>query len=230
MADPILRSNSNSMRILNAATGAPIWDSRTVNFGNRMGGAGMMEIPGLMTESSPSSSGGTPGNLPASITPPSISPFNFNTESQQYPTYLRNLGEQQAQKQYQSRLNSIGMGNAAQNFQHAQDELNLARLGYMSQAGHEELGVQQALQSAQEAYNKMLLDMYGIQVQQRGQDVGYRTGVDSSTARNSASYTPIKLGGGNSQGANTGTYTPLGSGSSMTQSARNYLDRGYTGF
>lgn len=124
--------------------------------------------------------------LPPAIAPPSVSEFGFSQESQAYPTYMRNLGEQQAQRQFQSNVNNIGMGNSSQNYMHAQDMLNAARLGYMGQAGQEELGVQNSMAAARAAYNNTLAGLYGSQVNQRGQDVGYMGQLANASAKASS--------------------------------------------
>lgn len=149
-----------------------------------------------------SSSSSSTSALPPSIAPPNLNEYQYSTDSQSYPTYLRNLGENQAQQQFQSQVNSIGMGNSAQNYQHAQDALNQNRLGYMSQAGQAQLGVDQSMMQARNAYNQMLAQLYGTQVSQRGQDVGYMG--DLARANASMGGSRISLGGGGGSGGSTG--------------------------
>jgi hypothetical protein len=128
------------------------------------------------------------------------------------------------------------MGNTNQQFMHAQDALNASRLGYMGQAGQEELGIQNALASSQNEFNKAMAQLYGYQVQQRGQDVGYASDQNKFATQlqmQNNSQPGFVLGGRgatSTQLSNQGTYTPLGTGSSMSQGTRDYLDRGYYGF
>lgn len=163
--------------------------------------------------------------LPSSIPAPTLKPFQFSTESQSYPTYLRNLGEKQAQRRFQSARNRIGMGNSAQSYMHALDQLNLDRLGFMAQAGQEELGVQKALQSEQDFYNNLLAELFRTQVYQRGQDVGYAESSLRNQTNREINSPVLSLGGGNSQ-ARTSTTRTLGSGT-MPSNIRSYLDAGY---
>ena len=150
------------------------------------------------------------------LTAPTLTPYQYNTESTSYPTYLRNLGENTAQKGFQRATNRISMGNSFQQLQHAQDELNNNRLGYMSQAGQQELAVQNALAAQQDELNKLLTQLYGYDVAQRGQDLDYAGQLANAQAKASESSRSsggggASLGGGNSQGGGGGTYKALGS-------------------
>lgn len=154
---------------------------------------------------------GAGGGLPAAITPPDIKPFNYSTESQSGPTYMRNLGENMAQRSFQQATNRIGMGNSAQNFMHAQDRLNNERLGYMGQAAQQELAIQNAMAAQMSEYQRLLAQLYGTQVAQRGQDVGYAGDLAraNATVANSGGGV-LRMGGGSSSQQSTGTYTPMG--------------------
>lgn len=202
--------------------------------GGSWGGA-TVQPPSASSSSGSTTTTGT-ASLPASIAPPNLTPFKYSTESQSYPAYLRNLGELQAQRNYQQTLNRATMGNTNQQFMHAQDALNASRLGYMGQAGQEELGIQNALASSQNEFNKALAQLYGYQVQQRGQDTDFastQNKIAGQLQMQNNSQPGFVLGGRSatsSQLSNMGTYTPLGTGSSMNDSARGYLDRGYIGY
>lgn len=153
------------------------------------------------------------GSLPARIAAPTLTPFNFSTEAQSYPTYLRNLGEQNAQRAYQASNNRIGMGNSAQNYAHSLDALNTNRLGYMAQAGQEQLGVDKAKQSESDFMNQMYGDLFKTNVGQRGQDVNYMAALAAAAARSASSGGGIlRLGGGNSQLSEDGESYGTGTG------------------
>jgi len=139
---------------------------------------------------------GSSGSSVPPIAPPDVSRFNYSVDSQSYPTYLRNLGENTAQQAFQRATNRIQAGNSAQAFMHAQDDLNNARLGYMAQAGKEELGVQNALADNWNKYNDLLAQIYGTSVTQRGQDVNYASNIGAASLRNEASSPGISIGGG----------------------------------
>jgi hypothetical protein len=166
-----------------------------------------------MSSSSSGGSGaaGAGGSVPSipQIAPPNITPFQYNTDSQSYPTYMRNLGENTAQQAFQRATNRIGAGNSQQNLMHAQDALNQSRLGYMSQAGQQELGVQNSLSDNYNKYLALLAQLYGTQVAQRGQDVSLAGDIYSSNARSQAALNSsgggvMRLGGGGS--TQPGTY------------------------
>jgi hypothetical protein len=188
--------------------------------GAQAGMYGGMPTPG---SSSSSSSASSTASLPPSIAPPSLSPFNYSTESQSYPTYLRNLGENQAQRAYQQTLNRATMGNSNQQFQHATDALNTSRLAYMGQAGQEELGIQNALASSHNEYQKLLAQLYGYQVGQRGQDVNYADSQNRIAASNAQSQTPISIGGSRNP-LTSSQLSGMGSGSSLSLSQSNAMD------
>lgn len=145
--------------------------------------------------------GGGTGSLPERIPTPDLKPFAFSTEAQSYPTYLRNLGEQNAQRAYQNANNRIGMGNSAQNYAHSLDALNTNRLGYMAQAGQEQLGVDKALQSESDFMNQMYGDLFKTNVGQRGQDTDYLAALARiNAATNSSGGGFLKPMGGDKVG------------------------------
>lgn len=193
--------------------------------GDYLSGDSLKAALGASSASSSGSSGGSSaGSLPASIAPPDLKPFQYSADSQSYPTFLRNLGENAAQQAFQREINAAGPGNSVQSLIHAQDRLNNARLGYMSQAGQEELGVQNALAGNQNSYNQLLAQLYGIQVGQRGQDVGYNESLNRNatalqSSLNAGGGGVMRLGGGNSQLMNTG-----GDGSYRSLTGQNYYD------
>lgn len=142
---------------------------------------------------------GSGGSSIPSIAAPNVTPFTYSADSQSYPTFLRNLGENTAQQAFQRQTNRIGAGNSQQNLMHAQDDLNQSRLGYMSQAGQQQLGVDNAMADNWNKYNSLLAQLYGTQVQQRGQDVSYAGQIGASSLNNQARNSGVMtLGGGGS--------------------------------
>lgn len=159
---------------------------------------------------------GAPGGGMARISGPALGSFNYSQESQSYPTYLRNLGENQAQQAFQRQINTgIRMGSAAQGFQHAEDARNQSRLSYMGQAGQQELTVQQALALEQQRRNDEMLKRYGLDIQQRGQDMDYMSAL--LTAASSASK-----GGGGGFTIGGGKAAPFKPGVSMQSTMMGY--------
>lgn len=138
---------------------------------------------GTSGSSSSMSMTGSSATPPARIPAPGMSQFQGSQEAQAYPTWLRNLGETQAQKSFQTQVNQgIGMGNAAQGYQAAEQARNMARLGYMSQAGKEQLGVDLQQSGYLNDYQKLLSQLYGIDVTQRGQDIGLQGEIAKANA------------------------------------------------
>jgi hypothetical protein len=88
------------------------------------------------------------------------------------------MGENQAQQAFQHNVNAgIRMGSSAQGFARAEDARNQARLGYQSQAGQQELGIQQALALEQQRRNDEQLKKYGLDISQRGQNLDYMSNL-----------------------------------------------------
>lgn len=159
-------------------------------------------------------------NVP-SIAAPNLTPFEFSPDTKSYPTYLRNLGENTAQQAFQRATNRINAGNSQQNLMHAQDALNNSRLGYMSKAGQENLAVDNSMADAWNKYNALLAQLYGYQVQQRGQDVNYAG--TAYRADNSGGGGVLRLGGGTTSNkpAPTGTYISLSDQNRMDRQINN---------
>lgn len=161
-------------------------------------GSGVNAVPGWNdnmvtgTGSYSSSGSGFAGSGVPSIAPPSISQYQFSPDTQNTPTYMQNYGMMQNQNAFQKSVNlGIKLGSAAQGYMAALNAKNMANMGVMSQAGQARLGIDTAQASNQNAYNDALLKMYGIQVQQRGQDV-----YASSQNYQSNGMGGIKMGGG----------------------------------
>ena len=129
----------------------------------------------------------------ASIAAPTSSQYQYNNP---YPTYMRNIGENQAQQRFQTAVNQgIRLGNAPQAYQAAMDARNQNRLQYMAQAGQAQFGIDQAQAAALDAYQRNVAQLYATQVQQkaaedarkqqelatlvsqRGQDLGYLSNI-----------------------------------------------------
>lgn len=172
------------------------------------------------------------GSSVPTIAAPNLTPFEFSPDSKSYPTYLRNLGENAAQQAFQRSTNRIGAGNSQQNLMHAQDALNNNRLAYMSKAGQENLAVDNSMADAWNKYNALLAQLYGYQVQQRGQDVNYAATQYNANSRGGE---VLKMGGpqvdkyGNPLPKPVGTYTGLQDtlNKDMNASTRSFYNKGY---
>lgn len=162
----------------------------------------------MVTKGGVSSSVGaaySPGSLPPRISDPGLNPYNYSTEAQSYPTYMRNLGENNAQRAYQTEVNQGGrLGNSSQSYMHAQDNLNNSRLNYMGQAGQAQMGMEGQLAAQNQLNNQNKLNVFGGNITQRGQDIGYMSSFNR---------------GGNSQGIN------IGGGNNLPRSGTAALNR-----
>ncbi len=162
------------------------------------------------------SGGAASGGLPARETSPTLSPFSYSQNATDYPTYLRNLGEQNANRQFESQVNQgIKLGNSVQGYSHAMDNMNNNRLSYMSQAGAADMAVQKQLADENARRNQQMIDLYGMNINQRGQDIGY-----------SASLNRANASGGSGRGYISGMNgTPLPrSGDAARNQVTNYTD------
>ncbi len=151
-------------------------------------------VPAGSSSSSSTSSWGTPGTGGGSLPPreaaPTITPFNYSSSATSYPTYMRNLGEQNANRQFESQVNQgIKLGNSVQGYSHAMDNFNNNRLNYMSQAGAADMSVQGQLAAQNQLNNQNALALYGMNVNQRGQDTGYAESLNRLNASGSGSRT-----------------------------------------
>lgn len=173
---------------------------------------------GASSSSSSTSSGGapTPAAAPARISYPSQELQYMKGEALNYPTYLRNLGEQMAQQAYQKQMSQgLRAGYAGQGYLAAQDALNRARLGYMGQAGQQAFDIAKA---QEEAATKL----YGLDIGQRGQDIGYQTEMARLAAmqnmQNSRGSSMTIGGGAGSGGGLSGGMTIGGGGAGRNMS------------
>lgn len=170
------------------------------------------------TSSSSSSSSTVPGYNPMPLpTAPSITQYGVAANAQNYPTYMRNLGEAMAQEAFQKQVNQgIGMGSAAQAYQRALTDRNMSRLAGMSAAGKADMDVQNQLAAIQDAYMKNLLSLYGISTQGAvGMNQAQASAMNAAANQSRASAgSMIKLGGGSgsSGGGGGGGYIPLRQG------------------
>lgn len=116
------------------------------------------------------------------VASPALQQAGLSQAAQQYPTYLRNMGENMAQQSYQSQVNQgIRQGNAPNAYLQALNARNQARLGYMTQAGQAQMGVDVAGAGLLNDYQRLLLSRYGIDVGQRESDLGtYRAAMTSA--------------------------------------------------
>lgn len=135
----------------------------------------------------------TAAAAPSRITYPSETLQYMTGEATNYPTYMRNYGEQLAQKAYQKQMNQgLRAGAASQGYLAAMDALNTARLGYMGTAG------QQAYEIAK-AQEEAMTKLYGLDINQRGQDIDYQTRMAAIVAQQNASGgrgSSMTIGGG----------------------------------
>lgn len=147
------------------------------------------------------------------VAPPNVSAFRYSQNTQDYPTFLRNLGEQQAQQAFQKNVQSgIQMGGGAQAYQKAIQQRNMERLGYMSQAGREGLGVEKEMAGAHNTYQDLLAKLYGVEAGQRSDELGYLASLNKASGGGGGSFT---VGGGRSSGgggstSGGGSYIGLG--------------------
>lgn len=166
-------------------------------------------------------------SAPAAPVRPTLQQFSFSPEATQYPTFLRSLGENQAQEAFQQQVNQgVRSGAAFQGYQRALNQRNQSRLGYMGQAGQEQLRTEQSIADAVARYNDQLTNLYGVDVgdrgrmldyiaqlyglnlQQRGQDLNYQASMNNIYSRPGQTIT---LGGGGGGGpAPASSYRALG--------------------
>lgn len=163
----------------------------------------MSQMGSSMSSGSMSGGGGGVPQIPS----PNLGSFQYSSEAQNYPTWMRNMGENQAQQAFQQQVNSgIRLGSAAQGYQHAMDNRNQSRLAYSAAAGQNALTVQQALALEQQRRNDEALRMFGIQVGQRGQDMSYQESMmRAMSGGGGGGGGGIRMGGGGSIGGGRST-------------------------
>lgn len=141
-----------------------------------------------------SKSGVTGGNVSniGREAPPTITPYNYGPQATQYPQYMMAAGERMAQQAFQQRVNSgVRTGNSVQGYEHALDNETNDRLTYMSAAGKEALTVGNAEAQEADRLNKDRLAIYGGNITQRGQDIGYQESLNRVNAAYNGSTTLI---------------------------------------
>lgn len=124
-------------------------------------------------------------SVPASnIPPPTMREFQYTQNQQNYPWYMRGLGENMAQQTYQTAVNQgARLGASVQGVMNAQNQQNMQRLGYMAQAGQQDLTVGQAMAEEIRRRNDEAIRLYLAQLQGRGQDLSYAAQMASINAR-----------------------------------------------
>jgi len=174
----------------------------------------------------PSGSGGVPV---AREVAPNVSQFNYSQEAQNYPTYMRNLGEQMAQRQFQTSTNQgISMGNAVGGYRRALADRNMARLQSMGMAGQEQLKAEGAQAQQQNFYQDLLAKIYGLGIAQRGDDLGYLSSLNKSSGGGPSINMGGRGSGGSSGGQGTyqgimGNARPLRLGEKYNRSTNSYF-------
>jgi len=198
ITDSFYRAPSGGMRTLDGTSigsnygGGPLV-AGDLGYGGAPVGGGVSGGPSAGGSSSSSTASFTASNGTAPIPAPNMNGFTFSQDSLNYPAYLKNLGENMAQQQFQSQVNQgLRAGNAGNSYLKAQDQMNMARLNYMGQAGQQSLGVDKAQADEVARRNAEILQRYGIQVGQRGQDLNYAAMLASANSRQQ----PVVLGGG----------------------------------
>jgi hypothetical protein len=140
---------------------------------------------------------------------PDVSAFRYSQSAQDYPMFMRNLGEQQAQQAFQKNVSQgIQMGGGAQAYQKAMQQRNMERLGYMSQAGQAQMGVEQQMAGAHNTYQDLLAKLYGTDVSQRQDELGYLASLN----RGGGSGGSFTVGGGSNRMGGTSTNPWQGGG------------------
>lgn len=171
--------------------------------------------------------GGAP-LIPGREATPSYTPYNYSSAATDYPTYLKNLGENMSQSSFQNQVNQgIRLGNSAQGYMHAQDGLNQNRLGYMATAGQQQMAVEKQLADENERRNQLLYGNFNSNITQRGQDIGGMASFYNSQARAASGGGSGWSSSGSSSssptsGGPTGTYQSIGG--TMTGSVPGYTD------
>jgi len=179
------------------------------------GGGGAGTSAGSATGSASMTS--TMGPAPAA---PTLQNFTYSQGAQQYPWYMRGLGENMAQQAFQQQVNQgARLGASVQGVMAAQDLINRQRLGYMSSAGQQELTVQQALAEEIRRRNDEALRQYQIAMAGRGQELEYQAQMASIAARNAASGSGTLSAGGQLRAGSSG-----GGGTSRPQAQGTYTD------
>lgn len=137
------------------------------------------------------------------IAAPDISKFQYSQDALNAPTYMRQLGEANAQQAFQNQARyGAQLGNSVQGYQKALTDRNNARLSYMNQAGQAQMGVEGQQRSAQENYQDQLAKIFGLNVTQRGQEMDY-LGSFNKGGGGGSSWSSV-LGGGKSSGGGGG--------------------------
>jgi len=175
--------------------------------------------PGSGAGATGSATGSASGSMsiPASNIPaPDMQSFQYTQNQQNYPWYMRGLGENMSQQAYQTAVNQgARLGASVQGVMGAQNLQNQQRLGYMSQAGQQDLQVGQAMATEIQRRNDEALRKYQLELMSRGQDLSYQAQMAAINARSQGASAGGQLrsggsgGGGRVGGTGQGTYTDI---------------------
>ncbi len=160
------------------------------------------------------------------IAPPEFKPFEYSAGAINYPTYMKNLGEKQAQDSFQKNVRyTTQLGSAGQGFQQALDRRNTERLGYMGAAGKAQMDVEGQMQTADQQYKALLAQLYGLNIQQRGQEFDYLSSLNKSSSGGGGGVGSFRMGGGSSSGGTNagGGYVGIGGRTSSSIAGGNAL-------
>lgn len=144
---------------------------------------------------------------------PSMGQFSYSDSAINYPTYMRNLGENMAQQKFQTGVNQgLRLGNSVQGYMKALGNRNNERLGYMSSAGQQDLYAQKHQADELQRRNQLALEGYGLLTQRYNMNKGGGAGWSSviggsrsgSAAQPTASPSYIGMGGSGSRFASVG--------------------------
>ncbi len=108
------------------------------------------------------------------IASPDMSEFKYSPSATNYPTYMKQLGEANAQQAFQQQARyGAGLGNSVQGYMKAMTDRNNSRLNYMNQAGQAQMGVEGAQSTAHNQYQDQLAKIFGLNVAQRSDELNY---------------------------------------------------------
>lgn len=130
------------------------------------------------------------------VASPTLQQAGLSDFARNYPNYMRNLGEVNAQQAFQGQVNQgIRQGNAGNAYQAALMNRNTSRLGYLGQAGQAQLGVDTTSAGLLNDYQKLLLERYARDIMQRDSDLStYRSAMLGGMEADSRRSAPGTLG------------------------------------
>lgn len=222
-------ANDMSGSVRNLYTGAPINLNQMAGVGGTGGAMPGATGSGSITSSSGSmSGGGALGDyplMPDRVSAPNYSNYNYSSDATNYPTFMKNLGENNAQNAFQNQVNSgIRLGNSGQSFMHAQDQMNNSRLGYMNQAGQAQMTVEQTLAAENERRNQLQQNAFGINAGQRGDEIRGLAAFYNARARAQSSGWNTTGGSWSAAGPTSGNSTVTLGGGTRSPAPTNYTD------